>query len=421
MSIPLTQQRRRPEPVLEVVRRSSSERTVAPAPAGPARPRSRVGWWAALGVVAGCAAGIAIGAVSARARRVASVLPPPPCPHALVTRGPTRGVLRTTAPLALRDMVRIGTALPGQVVSVKAKAGDQVSRGQPLVQLDDLEQKIALVGVTGQVAAAELADVRAERRLISALESQYGRPELPEDWSADEILEGAAGDAQITLFQTGAQLEKHQALLALARRQLARRLIRAPIDGKILALSVAPGESIGASPPGPPLLVIGSDPVVLRITAAIDAAYVARVQPGPASFKVAGAGDRSFPATVIGVVPANVSQQSPTAYEVSLDAPNDDGRLLPGMPAVVSLTMESPVGTLEVPVRAVTSAAQAPAVVVVGKGGTPRTIPVRVGVSNQSSVEVEGAGLKVGDLILADAEACGVRPDGLTAAVVMRP
>jgi HlyD family secretion protein len=307
-------------------------------------------------------------------------------------------------------VTRVGTVLPGQVVSVKVKAGDHVKRGQPLAQLDDLEQRMALVGAAGQVASAELADVRAERELTSILESEYSRGKLPEDWSPDEILDGAAGDAQIELFHSGAQLAKHHALLALTRRQLARRLIRSPVDGNILERSVAPGESIGSSPPGPALFVIGSDPSVLRITAAIGAAYVPRLQPGPASFEVGASGDHPFPATIIGVAPAHAPERSSTAYEVSLHTPNDGGALIPGMSALVSLPMESPAGALHVPARAVARLPRPPVLMVVDQRGTLTTVPVRVGVTDDVSAEVEGAGIRAGDLVLADADACGVMP-----------
>jgi HlyD family secretion protein len=331
-------------------------------------------------------------------------------------RGQMKGVLRAAAPLAFRDVTRVGVASPGQVMSVKVNVGDNVKRGQRLAQLDDLEQRMALVGAAGDVASAELADARADRELSGLLQSQYGRPELPDDRSPDEILAGRVGDAQIALLDTGVQLETHRALLALAKRQLERRLVRAPVDGKIVARSIAPGESIGASPPAPPLFVIASDPAVLRITAEIDAAYVSRVRPGPASFRVPAAGDHWFPAAVVGVAPANASPESPTVYEVSLDARNDDGRLVPGMPAFVSLPMETPAGVLQVPVRAVTRADGVPAVVVSERRGILRTIPVRTGVTDDSSVEVEGSGINVGDLVLADADACAVKPQGLSGA-----
>ena len=411
MSRSLTDEATRREPVLGIVRRSISQGIPERLPAR-SRTATRAVPWVSLGVLVGCAAGIAMGVAWAnRTRRVAYVSPPP-CPHALVTRGPMKGVLRTTAPLAFRELTRVGAVSPGQVLSVNVNVGDRVKRGQRLAQLDDVEQRMALVGAAGQVASAELADARAERELSGILQSRYGLSELPEDRSPDEILEGRAGDAQIALFDTGAQLETHRALLALAKRQLERRLVRAPVDGKIVARSVAAGESIGASPPGPPLFIIGADPAVLRITAEIDAAYVSRVRPGPASFRVPAAGDRWFPAAVIGVAPTNASPQSPSVYAVSLEARNDEGRLVPGMPAFVSLPMESPAGGLQVPVRAVTRAEGGPAVVVSERGGILTTIPVRTGVTDDSSVEVEGTGLNVGDLVLANADACAIKSPG---------
>ena len=71
--------------------------------------------------------------------------------------------------------------------------------------------------------------------------------------------------------------------------------------------------------------------------------------------------------------------------------------------------METPAGVLQAPARAVTRDAGGPAIVIWEKRGGLRTVPIRAGVTDDRFVEIEGAGINAGDLILADAEACGMR------------
>src|SRR4029079_16813487 len=121
--------------------------------------------------------------------------------------------------------------------------------------------------------------------------------------SPDELLDGKAGDAQLEYLYDAAQVSRHEASVSLARKQLARGLIRSPIAGIILARNIEPGESIPASPPGPPLFVLGSDPKRLRLGVKIDERYLNAVAPGPTTFVIPARGSSAFSATVRQVVP----------------------------------------------------------------------------------------------------------------------
>jgi HlyD family secretion protein len=299
--------------------------------------------------------------------------------------------------------IRIGSAGPGQVVAVKVRRGERVKKGQILALLDDAEQKAGVLAAGAQVTTAELGDLRAERDLGQILGSMRRQGLLPETLSPDDLLDGAAGDAQLKLLQTTAQAAKQHAALQLARSLLARRTIRAPASGVVLSRSVEPGESIPASPPGPPLFTIGSDPATLRLEVEIDERYVAGVRPGPATFTTPGRGGYPFSAAIENVVPLEKAVRSPAPYAVLLTVPNADGALSPGTTAVVELLVATPREALHVPVAALrTDPADSSLLWLPDDDGRPVATPVEVGVTDGQFAEVQGPGLAAGRLVVTD-------------------
>ena len=262
---------------------------------------------------------------------------PRACETALVTSGHVAGLLRAPGRLTVKNTVRIGSSHPGQVVAVDAAVGARVVKGQIIARLDDAEQRAAAVGAGAQLASAELLGLRAEKAFLDILRSEgdEGVPREPPE--PDELLEGKAGEAQLELLHTETEIARRTAALSLAQKLLARRVIRAPMDGIVLERNIEPGESIPASPPGPPLFVIGADPATLRLEVEIDERYVGGVLPGSVTFTSPAYGAYAFSGTIREVIPAPTAVRSPAPYLVAIDVANPDGALRPGMSAVVDL------------------------------------------------------------------------------------
>jgi HlyD family secretion protein len=308
---------------------------LAPPPASTRKGNRQPISWRALVAVA-FVGGVVGLAVTARDATVRTAQPVAPAAVA-TTETPVvpDGILRLPGRLRSESTARIGILEGGQVAAVGVAVGDRVAKGQVLAKLDDVEQRAAVAGVDAQLASAELLGLRAQRELMTQLQSDQDHGQLPE--LPDELLEGAAGDAQLEVLHAAAQVSKQQAALALSRKRLARRVLRAPIDGVVLARNVDPGETILASPPGPPLFVIGSDPGRLRLEVEIDERYVYAITPGPASFVVPAHGGYAFSGTIRAVTPTLDATRSPARYIVTLDVPNDDGALAADMSATVDL------------------------------------------------------------------------------------
>jgi HlyD family secretion protein len=347
------------------------------------------------------------------ARDVTRRVPAPrACETAMVTSGHIVGLLRSPGRLAVTDAVRVGSSEPGQVIAVGVAVGASVAKGQIIARLDEVGQRAAVTGARSQLASAQLLGLRAEKAFTELLRSQIGQGALPETLDPEVLLEGAAGDAQLEVLHTETEIARRAAALSLARKVLARRLIRAPMDGVVLERNVEPGESIPASPPGPPLFVIGADPAKLRLEVEIDDRHVAGVLPGVATFTSPAHGEYSFSARIREVIPATTATRSPMPYLVVLDVTNDDGALRPGMSAIVDLPVVAAGDTLTVPNHALSTDGGAKIALVSAGEARPELVAVRVGVANADLTEVSGPGITAGRVVVADASpsTCLVAP-----------
>ncbi|HXT99980.1 MAG TPA: HlyD family efflux transporter periplasmic adaptor subunit [Polyangia bacterium] len=346
-------------------------------------------------------AAVAVGAAIATRDAVVKAPAPRPCATAVVSYGSIAGTLRSSGQLTVETSVRLGSSQAGLVVAVNAPVGARVVKGQVLARLDDAEQRAAVAGADAQLTSAELLGIRAERELLTEIEQRRGlglRPELP----PDELLEGKAGDAQLEYLHDVAMIDKHSHALALAQAMLARRVVRAPMDGIVLARNIEPGESIPASPPGPPLFVIGSDPRRLRLEVEVDERYAHAVLPGSATFVVPAHGRREFSGTIREVVRSPNAVRSPAPYVVALDVANADGVLTPGMSATVDLSISSGRDTLSVPTGALTTEGGSTIAWLSDRDGRPTPTPVTVGVVNADVTEIRGPGVEPGRIVVSD-------------------
>ncbi|TXS92136.1 biotin/lipoyl-binding protein [Parahaliea maris] len=188
----------------------------------------------------------------------------------------------------------------GDVLSVHVREGDRVSRGQLLVSLDREHASLALEQAEANLADAESAfaslqaDIRAEKRVLAHMEELYNLTSAKAErlkglnqrqLIATEHMENTLQEVArqgIELARQQARVEKHPQRLARAEAAVNRaraqrddselRLedtsVYAPFDGRISAVTVAPGDRVDT---GSPLLSL-YDTGALRIRASLPAA-----------------------------------------------------------------------------------------------------------------------------------------------------
>jgi RND family efflux transporter MFP subunit len=390
------------------------------------RPPPRRPNLTAVAVVAGLAALIAVG-VAMRGARTAAREVPRACQTAIVTRGALDGILRLPGVLRATRTARIGSHVAGRVVEVDVAPGERVAAGQILARLDSEEQQASVASAAAQVAEAAAIEVRAQRSFGDLLDAYRAEGVVPETWPPDQLLDGEVGDAQLALVQAIARARRRGADLRLARSVLAQRTIRSPMAGVVLGRAIDPGESISASPPAPPLFVIGSDPGELRLEVQVDERYVRSIRPDDARFTTPALGRDEVTASVREILPLPDGLRSPASYTVVLSVPNPEGRLHVGMSALVDLPAQSPADALALPQAAVEYGAPAgltpltsgpapqgrPASIwLTDEQGRPTKKTVEVGVLDADLVEVRSFDLQAGMVAVNDRAptACLVRP-----------
>jgi RND family efflux transporter MFP subunit len=264
-----------------------------------------------------------------------------------LSRIPRVAVVAVEQGPAERVLSIVGRVLPKQVVNVRAE-----QPGQIVELLKDESEAVSAGEVIARVAAEEeIATLSASRAETKALEAELARArgQLARN---RELVQGGFVSAQ-SLDDVVAEVETIQARLSAAQaaeRQVEVRaekfVIRAPIDGLILARPVDVGQVVSTETS---LFDIGS--FELEIEAEADEYYADAVQPGQTAL--------INPAGSAGVFEAVVSRVSPRIDPttggriVQLETEAEADGLLPGRTINTTIVVERMDNVISVPRSAV--------------------------------------------------------------------
>ncbi len=236
-------------------------------------------------------------------------------------------VQRLSGVVRARNQVAIYPEINAVITEVLVANGDEVRKGQPLVRLRDAEIAMRLTQARASLRIAEAqlrgADVRlreaaAERDRIRSLAGQ----ELA---SAAE-LEAAEAQADAATAEVElARARVDQALAGVAEQQdnLARTVIRSPIDGHIGSRNAEAGMLAGSSTR---LFTLGQLDSV-RVEIVLTDRMLAYIAPGHRAEVAAGGTVLSAPLARISPFLNPITHST----EAEIDLVNPGGRLKPGM------------------------------------------------------------------------------------------
>lgn len=168
---------------------------------------------------------------------------------------PASDLVYATGFVEPRHPVVVSARITAPVRAVLVDEGDAVRRGQPLILLDDREQRMMLA----QATALRIQSSLAERRTLTL----FGQ-----GWVTRAAREQAVATADAARSSEAA-----------ARARLDQMVVRAGIDGIVLKRDVQPGDM---ATPSAAMLEIGS-PHDVWVTATIDERDVPQVHVGQAA------------------------------------------------------------------------------------------------------------------------------------------
>jgi HlyD family secretion protein len=327
-----------------------------------------------------------------------------------VDRGTVTATVRATGTLNPVTMVLVGSQLSGQVVEIMADYNSPVRAGQVLARLytDQIETRRDAARADLAQANADVSMRRAQieksRALLVRAEATVRDQEAQRDRARTQLAEAkrnlsrqtelneravgtqsaldqartqaeiqtaelASAEAQIASIQAEivglnaditlaeAQMKSAEALVLQRQAKvrdveidLARTVIRSPVDGVVVKRDVELGQTVAASLSAPTLFTVAQDLRDIDIYANIDEADIGRVKAGQSvSFTVSAYANRSFNGTVRAVRLGAQTVQNVVTYTAVIGVENSDQALLPGMTANLQIVTDERRDVLRVP------------------------------------------------------------------------
>lgn len=283
-------------------------------------------------------------------------------------RGDLTVTVTATGTVQPVTQVQVGIEVSGTVAEVLADYNDRVKVGQVLLRLDTaklkaqaLQSEAALKSAEAQLLQAQ-ATVKESAANLSRLEEvrQLSGGKVPSQQDID-TAQAAVDRAHAAEGSAEAAIAEAKAALSVDDTNLAKAVVRSPVDGIVLSRSVEPGQTVAASLQAPNLFLLAESLSQMEVDVAVDEADVGQVQERqPATFTVEAYPDRTFPAVIQQVRYFPTTVQGVVTYQAVLAVHNADLSLRPGMTATAEITVAKRQGALLVPNGALRFAPKTP-------------------------------------------------------------
>jgi len=214
--------------------------------------------------------------------------------------------------------------------------------------------------------------------------------------------------ARSQVAQAQAQAGQAKAAVDLAQVNMEHTIIKAPIDGVVVARNVDVGQTVAASLQAPVIFLIANDLTRMQVLANIDEADVGQLAPGSdVSFTVDAYPRDQFHGKVSQVRLAPTTVQNVVTYTAVIDVANGDLKLKPGMTANVTVIGAQRENVLTIPNSALRFRPQQPRGVWKIDGQNLTAVPVKTGLTDGIVTEVVSGGLQEGDRVAIPPAASG--------------
>jgi len=386
-----------------------------------------------------------------------------------VRRGDITSSVSATGRLTAKVSVLVGTEVSGTIRELAVDYNSAVKKGQVLIRLDqelfraqveqakarvasaeaslaqlestrDMNRSEVKTNIEQTEATARKASADAERNKLLFDKGVISRSDLDSILKDEAVAMAqynqalaargkyASIDAQIDAAK--AAVNEARAGLNTAETNLGKSVIRAPMDGVVIAKNVEVGQTVAASFNTPTLLEIG-DLSVMEVDVSIDEADVGRTAVGQdVEFTVDAFPEKVFKARLVEIHYAPVEVQNVITYDGIVDVDNPEGLLRPGMTANVNIITSRKKDVLMIPsaaLRVRMGAQEKPGkppepgmrLVWVVRGEKPVPVYIKTGVTDFTNTEVL-SGLKEGALVVVEGGASAGNAGGNSSRRMMR-
>ncbi|MEI7694180.1 MAG: efflux RND transporter periplasmic adaptor subunit [Chlorobium sp.] len=286
----------------------------------------------------------------------------------------------TTEKVILRDVVHLVTAtgkiepelvvamspdVSGEIIELPVKDGQNVRQGsllfkiQPDLYINQVEQSLA------QLNSAKSQSLEASSRKLKA-EDDFRKASLLYTEKliseSDYIVSKTNAEAARATFQASLHaIEQNRSLLVQNQDRMKKTIVRAPLNGTIIALNSKAGERVvgtGQFPGTEVLRLANLDSMQVEVE--VNENDIVNVKKGnPVSISVDAYGNRVFKGVVreisnSALVKAANTQEEVTNFSVKIRILNHERLLKPGMSATADIESIKVSNALVVPIQSVT-------------------------------------------------------------------
>lgn len=320
--------------------------------------------------------------------------------------------------------VEISAKVTGEIVALPIKEGDTVRQGQVLVRIEDDLYRAARNQAAAALRQAQVSAQRAAIQLEDAQRQLKRTKELFEQGFASQQQMDEADvtykSADVDLKAQRHAIEQYQSALKRAEDDLARTIIRSPMDGIVIQLNAERGETVVPGTTNLPGSVIMTIADMSRLLAEVEVGEVDVVDltlGQPTEIRVDALGDDVQNGDVVEIATSGRKDaaQGIIRFSVKVAIDNPDARLRPAMTAKVNIETAKHEDVLCVPIqsvvkrrlddedkelpRSVKKGGTEHDVVYVLREGTAHAVPVKTGISDDLWVEIL-EGISQGDEVI---------------------
>ena len=317
-------------------------------------------------------------------------------------------IVEATGTIEPINTVSIGSQVSGRIDEIFVDFNTYVEKGQQLAQIDtslfaaQLQQSEANIQNAKATLAKNQAQLEYDTKTYHRYKNLYDR-----NLVSKNDLDSAQAAYKSDLAQVAAakaSILQAQANYATASANMGYTKIISPVKGIVISKEVEVGQTVAASFQTPTLFTVAEDLTKMRIETSVSEADIGKVKEGQeVEYTLDGYPDSIFKGKVTQVRLSPITESNVVTYTVIIEVENNEGKLMPGMTANVSIITGKKENVLTVPNVALKFTTTDNKQKYENKGiwierkGKPTRVNIETGVFDDSYTEIISDEIKAGD------------------------
>ncbi len=244
------------------------------------------------------------------------------------------------------NTIEVGTQVSGTVAKIYVDYNSTVKKGQLLAELDPSLFEANVDQSKAKLRNANAAYSKANSTLAYKKNNYQRYKHL---YEKNYVSKDDVELAQANYLQAKAEVDSAKAEVSAAKASLDNNLtnlryskITSPVDGVVISRAVDVGQTVAASFNTPTLFEVAQDLTKMQIETSVSEADIGKIKVGQsAKYSLDGYQDRVFEGKVSQVRLASTTTNNVVTYSVIISVDNEEGLIIPGMSANVSIIVGS--------------------------------------------------------------------------------